>query len=87
MPSGYNCYTAAMMASARAFFHTDFVSFDLTSGTLTRHYHRFSGFIRDAIDGRILTGFHFRSADVQGAWVGRKAAQWVAKRFFEPVDD
>jgi hypothetical protein len=87
MPSGYNCYTAAMMASARAFFHTDFVSFDLTSGTLTRHYHRFSGFIRDSIDGRILTGFHFRSADVQGAWVGKKAAQWVAKRFFEPVDN
>ena len=85
MPSGYNCYAAAMMHTGRAFFGTDFVSFDL-KGPSTRHYHRFTDYVRDAIEGRILTGFHFRSADVQGAWIGKKAAQWVAKRFFEPLD-
>ena len=27
------------------------------------------------IEGRILNGYHFRSADVQGAWLGKKVAQ------------
>ena len=51
----------------------------------TRHYTRFSDAIRDGIDGRILNGLHFRHADVAGAWIGKKAAQWVNKHEFEPV--
>jgi hypothetical protein len=88
-PSGYNCYTGAMMHSASFFFGTDKVSFDLTSpGTTpatTRHYERFSDVVRDTIDGRILTGFHFRTPDVQGAWIGKKVAQWVDRHFFDAV--
>ena len=83
-PSGYNCIAAAMMHSAIEFFGTDFVSFDLV-GPTTRHYDRFTDYVRDAIDGRILTGFHFRHADVQAAWIGKKAAQWVAKHEFGAV--
>jgi hypothetical protein len=83
-PSGYNCFAAAMMHSGRAFFGTDFVSFEL-KGPATRSYHRFTDYVRDAIEGRILTGFHFRHADVQGAWIGKKAAQWVAKHEFAPI--
>ena len=49
-------------------------------------YTRFTGVVRDTIDGRILNGFHFRTADVHGAWLGKKAAQWVDKHYFEPVD-
>jgi hypothetical protein len=84
MPSGYNCFAAAMMHSGKAFFGTDFVSFDL-KGPSTRSYHRFTDYVRDAINGRILIGFHFRSADVAGAWIGKKAAQWVAKHEFEAI--
>jgi hypothetical protein len=84
-PSGYNCFAAAMMHSGRAFFGTDFVSFEL-KGPATRGYDRFTDYVRDAIEGRILTGFHFRHADVQGAWIGKKAAQWVAKHEFGPAD-
>jgi hypothetical protein len=83
-PSGYNCYTAGSMHAAKAFFGTDKVAFSLTSpasGT-TRDYDRFTDVVRDTIDGRILTGFHFRSSDVQGAWIGKKAAQHVAKHEF-----
>ena len=40
----------------------------------------------DAIEGRILTGFHFRSADELGAWIGEKTARWVDKHEFEPLD-
>ena len=83
-PSGYNCFAAAMMHSGIAFFGTDKVEFDLR-GPTTRSYTRFTDYVRDAIEGRILTGFHFRHADVQGAWIGKKAAQWVDKHEFGPA--
>lgn len=100
-PSGYNCYTAGVWQSARAFFGTDKMTFPLNSPGVTanaaagnpvgvagstRTYTRFTDVIRDTINGRILNGFHFRTADVAGAWIGKKAAQWVDKHYFEPVD-
>ena len=87
-PSGYNCFTAGMWHSAKAFFGTDLVSFTLTSptGIAPRDYDRFSDVVRDTIEGRIYTGFHFRTADVNGAWIGKKAAQWVAKHEFELLE-
>jgi hypothetical protein len=91
-PSGYNCYTGGLWHSARLFFGTDKEDFSLTSpGTAplpgsTRNYGRFTDVIDDTIDGRIYTGFHFRTPDVQGAWIGKKAAQWLDKHYFAPVD-
>lgn len=41
--------------------------------------------IDDTIEGRILTGFHFRTPDVQGAWLGKRAAIWAASHFFKPA--
>jgi len=100
-PSGYNCYSGGFWYSARLFFGTDKMAFSLTSPGVpvnllagnpvgvpgsTRNYTRFTGVIRDTIEGRILTGFHFRTPDVQGAWIGKKVAQYLAKHYFEPVD-
>jgi hypothetical protein len=100
-PSGYNCYTGGFWHSVRLFFGTDKVSFSLTSPGVpanaaagnpvgvagsTRDYSRFTDVIDDTIDGRIYTGFHFRTPDVQGAWIGKKAAQWLDKHYFAPVD-
>ncbi|HEX5591057.1 MAG TPA: vanadium-dependent haloperoxidase [Candidatus Limnocylindrales bacterium] len=98
-PSGYNCLTAGMFQAARFYFGTDRMSFSLTSSGVpvgpgvpvalpgsTRTYTRFTDIIRDAIDGRMLNGLHFRSADVQAAWIGKKAAQWLDKHYFEAVD-
>jgi hypothetical protein len=89
-PSGFNCLAAAYMYGARAFFGTDKVSFELKNPASTppteRSYERFSDFVDDAVFGRILIGLHFRSADAQGAWLGRKVAAWVAKHEFRPVD-
>lgn len=42
--------------------------------------------IRDTVEGRILNGYHFRSADVQGAWLGKKVAQYLNMHYFLPVD-
>jgi hypothetical protein len=89
-PSGYNCFAAASMYSARAFFGTDDVSFELKNPGSTpptqRSYDRFTDFVDDAIDGRILIGLHFRSADEQAALLGQKVAWWVDKNHFGPVD-
>jgi hypothetical protein len=91
-PSGYNCYTAGLWHGARLFFGTDRMEFSLTSPSTapiegsTRSYTRFTAVIDDTIEGRICTGFHFRTPDVQGAWIGKKAAQWLDKHYFAPVD-
>jgi hypothetical protein len=92
-PSGFNCFAAGWFYAAREYFGTDMQSFSITSaGTaplpqpVTRTYTRFSHMIKDAIDGRILIGYHFRSSDEQGAWIGKKVAQWVDKHYFGPVD-
>ena len=100
-PSGYNCYTGGFWQSARFFFGTDKYVFSLTSPGVpenaaagnpvgvpgsTRNYQRFTDVIDDTINGRILNGFHFRTADVHGAWIGKKSAQWLDKHYFQPVD-
>jgi vanadium-dependent haloperoxidase-like protein len=100
-PSGYNCYTGGFWQSARYFFGNDKMNFSLTSpgvpanaavgnpvgvpGSI-RTYTRFTDVIDETIDGRILNGFHFRTADVHGAWIGKKTAQWIDKHYFAPVD-
>jgi hypothetical protein len=87
-PSGYNCFTAAMMYSATDFFRSERVTFSLTSpatGTF-RTYNRFAAVLKDTIDARIYMGIHFRAPDEQGAWLGKKVAQWVARYYFRPVD-
>lgn len=88
-PSGYNCLVAGAMWAARAYFGTNAVSFSMTSTgatPVTRDYDQFSGFIKDAINGRVLIGIHFRSADVQGAKLGKKVADHVASHYFAPVE-
>ncbi len=91
-PSGFNCFAAGWFYAARQFFGTDKMAFQIASpGTpplpgSTRSYTRFTGVIDDAIEGRILIGFHFRRADVQGAGLGKKVAQGVDTPYFEPVD-
>ena len=100
-PSGYNCYTGGFWQSARFFFGSDRLSFSLTSPGVpanaavgnpigvagsTRSYDRFTDVVRETIEGRILNGFHFRTADVHGAWIGKKTAQWVDQHYFAPVD-
>ena len=88
-PSGFNCVVSGTMNAARAFFKTNSMEFSLTSvgaTPVTRNYKQLSGPIKDAIDGRVYIGIHFRSADEQGAWLGKKVANWATKHFFQPVD-
>jgi hypothetical protein len=91
-PSGANCFTGGLMTSASAFFGSDDAEFDIVSPGLgvvngtptgsTRHYTRFSDVVRDMIEARILGGLHIRTADVNGALLGQRVAEFVDANFF-----
>jgi hypothetical protein len=81
-PSGANCVYSGVMNSAKAFFGSDAAQFDLSNAVATRSYSSFTSVIPDMIDARILLGIHFRSADVNGAWLGQQVAGYVDANFF-----
>ena len=89
-PSGANCVFSGVMNSAKAFFGSDAAAFSITStgpaGTMglgsTRNYSAFTDVIDDMIEARILGGLHFRTADVNGAELGRRVADFVDKNYF-----
>jgi hypothetical protein len=82
-PSGANCVYSGVMNSAKAFFGSDAAEFDLTNAVATRSYTSFTAVIPDMIEARILLGIHFRSADVNGAWLGQQVAEYVDANFFK----
>ncbi len=87
-PSGHTCATSAFMYTLQNFFGTDkiaFSAFSNKSGT-TRHFDRFSDALKEVIDARVWAGIHFRTADMQGAVLGKKVAHWLDKHYFQPVE-
>jgi hypothetical protein len=91
-PSGANCVFGGLMHSAKAFFGSDAAEFDIISTGIgpvngvptgsTRHYTSFTAVIADVIEARIYGGLHFRKADVNGAVLGRRVAEYVDANFF-----
>ena len=51
----------------------------------TRHFDRFSEALQEVVDARVWGGIHFRTADVQGAVIGRKVARFIRKHHFNRV--
>ena len=87
-PSGHGCVSGSVFRTFREFFGTDKVAFDIHSGRFPgqpRHFERFSLATKEVIDARIWGGIHFRTADVQGAVMGKKVAFWLQKHYFNPV--
>jgi hypothetical protein len=90
-PSGHSCVSSAALHAMQEFFGTDKIGFDVVSSRFpgtpaqTRHYDRFSHALKEVIDARVWGGIHFRTADVQGAVLGKKVAYWERKHFFQPV--
>lgn len=88
--SGYNCVSGAFMHAAKAFFGADHMDFSLVRivpgvPNIVRDYARFTDVIDDTIDARVYHGLHFRTADVQGAEIGKDVARWLDKHYFQPV--
>jgi hypothetical protein len=92
-PSGHGCYSGAVLNTFADFFGTDKVAFTLVSGRSLngvpippREFDRFSQALMEVIDARVWGGIHFRTADVQGAVIGKKVAHWLRKHYFQPVE-
>jgi hypothetical protein len=88
-PSGHGCVSGAVLHTFRAFFGTNEVAFDVHSGRFPgqpRHFGRFTRALDEIIDARVWGGIHFRTADVQGADIGRKVGRWMEKNYFQAVD-
>ena len=90
-PSGHGCVSGAVLNTMKGFFGTDKIEFDAVSSRFpgtpaqTRHFDRFSHALKEIIDARVWGGIHFRTADTQGAVIGKKVAHWERKHFFRPV--
>jgi hypothetical protein len=88
-PSGHGCTSGATLHALRHFFGTDKVAFDVVSPRFPgqpRHFERFSDAIEEVVDARVWGGIHFRTADVEGADIGKRIARWERRHFFRPVD-
>ena len=49
-----------------------------------RSFDSFSEALEEIIDARVWSGIHFRTADVQGAVLGKKVAHYLQKNYLQP---
>ncbi len=90
-PSGHTCISSAVVNTLKEFFGTDKVSFTAISNKCLpapcpgRTFDRFSLALKEIINARVWSGIHFRTADVQGAGLGKKVDSYMDRHFFEPV--
>jgi hypothetical protein len=85
-PSGHSCSTGGVMATFRAFFGRDDLTFSASSqdsGT-TRTFTSFSQATAEVIEARIWGGVHFRSADEDGVRLGEAVSRYVLSHEFRP---
>ena len=91
-PAGHTCISGATVHALKAFFGTDRIDFTAISNKcspspcLSRSYRRFSDALKEIIDARVWGGIHFRTADVQGAVLGKKVVHYMKKHYFQPVE-
>jgi len=48
-------------------------------------FTRTQDMIKEIIDARVYSGYHYRTSGVHGTVMGRKIAQWVSTHYFQPV--
>jgi len=86
-PSGHACATSAFVHTLKNFFGTDRIGFSAFSNKscTTRSFDRLSHVLKEVIDARVWAGIHFRTADTQGAVLGKKVAHYLKKHYFQPV--
>ncbi len=78
------------MHALQPFFGTDKVPFRAVSNKCSPacpagSFDRFSDALKEIIDARIWGGIHFRTADVQGAVLGKKVVHYMERHYFQPV--
>jgi PAP2 superfamily len=86
-PSGHASATSAFVHTLKNFFGTDRIAFSAFSNKscTTRSFCRFSDALEEVIDARVWAGIHFRTADEQGAKLGKKVAHYLKQHYFQPI--
>jgi hypothetical protein len=88
-PSGHTCISGAIVRTLQGYFGTDQVAITVVSNKCSpapcpnRSFDRLSLALREIIDARVWGGIHFRTADVQGAVLGRKVARYLENHYFQ----
>jgi hypothetical protein len=54
---------------------------------LTRHYATSAALLTDAINARVWSGIHFRTADVVAADMGTHVGDWAMDHYFQPTPE
>jgi hypothetical protein len=88
-PSGHGCVSGAVLYSAKTFFGTNEMEFEVRSGRFPgqpRHFSSFKEALDEVVDARVWGGIHFRNADEDGAVIGKKVAHWMNQNYFRPVE-
>jgi hypothetical protein len=90
-PAGHTCVSGAIVRTLQGFFGTDKVPFTATSNKClpapcpARSFDRLSDALKEIIDARVWGGIHFRTADMQGAVLGKKVAHYLDGHYFRPA--
>jgi hypothetical protein len=63
----------------------DRIDVNITVMGVTRHYEFASELNQDAIDARVWSGIHFRTADVVGNQAGTQVGDWALDNYFQPT--
>jgi PAP2 superfamily len=89
-PSGHSCVSGAILHAMRNFFHTDKAEYTVTSPRFPgqpRSFTSFSQNLQEIVDARVWGGIHWRTADEQGAKLGKKVARFERAHFFKAVGE
>jgi len=84
-PSGHTCVTAAVAHTIEDFFQHDVTipARHFVTGE-ERYYRRANQVVDEVVEARMLIGVHFRTADEDGAEIGRKVARQIRRAWLSP---
>jgi hypothetical protein len=87
-PSAHGCFTGSSTEVLRQVYGTKKVRFSFFSSVTgtTRNYDTTTDFVQEVMNARVWGGMHFRSANEDGAELGKNIAKWVMKNHFQPAN-
>jgi hypothetical protein len=86
-PAAHGCVTAALAETLHRFFGTKSLKITLSSDVTktSRTFYHTDDLIREIIDARVYGGMHYRTSGRDGAEIGRKVVDWMARFQFRPI--
>jgi hypothetical protein len=90
-PSGHTCVSGSIVRTMHAFFGTGQLTFTAISNKClpapcpARSFDRAASALHEIIGARVWSGIHFRTADEQGATLGKEVAHYMVHHYFEPT--